>query len=189
MELDDTDHAIVRELRRDARVSMTTLAAAAHISRAGAHARVKRLQAAGVITGFTVRTDPVLLGQHTSAYVTLSVEQQAWQEVRSRLQDIPEVEHIALVGGEFDVMLLVRARDTRDLRRVVLEEVQAIPFVSTSRTLLIFEDFPNLPAVAEEAGGGAVDGAVGGAGVGVVDGAGGGTGGAVGGVERASRPS
>ena len=151
MELDETDHAIVQALRQDARVSMTSLAQTLHISRAGAYARVKRLQAAGIITGYTVRTDPVLLGQHASAYVTLSVEQPAWQELRSRLQEIPEVEHIALVGGEFDVLLLVRARDTRDLRRVVLEKVQAIPSVRTSRTLLIFEDFPNLPLDDESA--------------------------------------
>lgn len=123
---------------------MTTLGEEVHISRAGAHARVKRLREAGVITGFTVRTDPVLSGMHASAYVTLSVEQEAWQEVRERLQEIPEIEHIALVGGEFDVLLLVRARDNRDLRRVVLEEVQSIPSVRTSRTLLIFEDFPNI---------------------------------------------
>ena len=144
MELDDTDRALIEVLRGDARASMTTLADAVHISRAGAHARVKRLRECGVISGYTVRTDPVLLGQHASAYVTLNVEQPAWQEVRERLMRIPEIEHIALVGGEFDVLLLVRARDNRDLRRVVLEEVQSIPSVRTSRTLLIFEDFPNV---------------------------------------------
>lgn len=145
MELDDTDRAIIEVLRRDARASMTTLAEAVHISRAGAHARVKRLRESGVIAGFTVRVDPVRAGQHASAYVTLNVEQPAWQDVRAKLMEIPEIEHIALVGGDFDVLLLVRARDNRDLRRVVLEEVQAIPSVRTSRTLLIFEDFPNLP--------------------------------------------
>lgn len=143
MELDETDRAIIEVLRKDARASMTAIAEAVHISRAGAHARLGRLRDAGVITGFTIRTDPVRSGLHSSAYVTLSVEQPAWQEVRERLMRIPEIEHIALVGGEFDVLLLVRARDNRDLRRVVLEEVQAIPSVRTSRTLLIFEDFPN----------------------------------------------
>ncbi|MCW2287147.1 DNA-binding Lrp family transcriptional regulator [Leucobacter luti] len=145
MELDVIDRAIIEVLRRDARASMTTLGEEVHVSRAGAHARVKRLRDAGIITGFTVRTDPVLSGLHASAYVSLSVEQPAWQEVRARLMEIPEIEHIALVGGEFDVLLLIRARDNRDLRRVVLEEVQAIPSVRTSRTLLIFEDFPNTP--------------------------------------------
>jgi len=139
--LDDVDRAILEELRRDARASMTAIADAVHISRAGAHARIKRLTDAGVITGYTVRTDPVLLGHHASAYVSLAIEQATWQGVRDRLREIPEIEHMALVGGDFDVMLLVRASDARDLRRIVLEDIQAIPSIRSTRTTLIFEDF------------------------------------------------
>lgn len=139
-EPDAVDHAILDVLRRDGRASMTAVAAAVHISRAGAHARVKRLTDAGVITGYAVQTDPVLLGHHASAYIMLAIEQASWQEVRDRLQAIPEVEHMALVGGDFDVLLLVRARDARDLRRIVLEDIQAIPSVRSTRTTLIFED-------------------------------------------------
>ncbi|WP_309102199.1 Lrp/AsnC family transcriptional regulator [Microbacterium sp.] len=140
-ELDDIDQAILRMLERDARASMTAMADAVHVSRAGVHARIKRMTDVGVITGYTVRTDPVLLGHHASAYITLSIEQATWQSVRDQLQAIPEVEHMALVGGDFDVILLVRARDARDLRRIVLEDIQAIPSVRSTRTTLIFEDF------------------------------------------------
>lgn len=141
MELDEIDRAVLRVLERDARVSMTQLAEAVHTSRASAHSRFKRLVEAGVIAGFTIRTDPVLAGQHASAYVTLAVEQSQWQETKTRLRAIPEIEHIALVGGEFDVIVLVRARDNRHLKRVVLEDIQAIPSVRGTRTQIIFEDF------------------------------------------------
>ena len=140
MDLDDIDLAILHVLSADARVSMTQLAEAVHISRASAHARFKRLVDAKIITGFTTRIDPVRAGQHASAYVTLAVDQPQWQEARKRLAAIPEVHHIALIGGEFDVIVLVRARDNRDLRRVVLEEIQAIPAVRGTRTQIIFED-------------------------------------------------
>lgn len=139
--LDHTDEAILAALRHDARSSITAIAEAVHISRAGAHARIQRMVDDGVITGYTVRTDPVKRGQHASAYVTMTIEQATWQDVRARLRRIPEVEHMALVGGDSDVMLLVRARDNRDLRRIVLEEIQAIPSVRSSRTSLIFEDW------------------------------------------------
>lgn len=139
--LDEIDHAILEELHRDARASMTAIAEAVHISRAGAHARIKRLTDVGVITGYSVRTDPVRLGHHASAYVTLAIEQASWQPVQERLRAIPEVEHMALVGGDFDVILLVRAGDARDLRRIVLEDIQAIPSIRSTRTTLIFEDY------------------------------------------------
>ncbi len=141
MELDEVDERIVDVLRRDGRASMSALAEAVHISRASAYTRVNRLVASGVIAGFTARIDPVKAGQHASAYVSLSIDQTSWQEVRARLASIRGIEHIALLGGDSDVLLLVRARDNGDLRRVVLEELQAIPAVKSSRTSLIFEDF------------------------------------------------
>ncbi|MBX3194851.1 MAG: Lrp/AsnC family transcriptional regulator [Microbacteriaceae bacterium] len=141
MELDDIDLAILGELKRDGRASMSAIAQATHISRASAYARVARLTDAGVITGFSARVDPVRAGQRSSAYVALSIDQSPWQELRAQLIQIPEIAHIALVGGEVDILLLVRARDNHDLRRVVLEQLQAIPAVRSTRTWLIFEDF------------------------------------------------
>jgi DNA-binding Lrp family transcriptional regulator len=141
VDLDETDRRILAELQRDGRTSMSALAVAVHISRANAYARVNRLVDSGVISGFGARVDPVKAGWHSSAYVTLSIEQSSWQLVRDRLLEIPEVEHIALVGGDYDVILLVRAHDNGELRRVVLERLQAIPEVRTTKTALIFEDF------------------------------------------------
>lgn len=146
MELDEVDLRILDELRRDGRASMTTVAQTTKISRASAYARVNRLIDSRVITGFGARIDPVLAGRHSSAYVTLTIEQTSWQDIRSRLALIPEVVHMALVGGDFDVILLVRARDNGDLRRVVLEELQAIPAVRATKTSLIFEDFETVKA-------------------------------------------
>ena len=53
---------------------------------------------------------------------------------------------MALLGGEFDVMLLVRAAGNDALRRVVLEQLQALPGVIATRTFLIFDDAESLPA-------------------------------------------
>ena len=72
--------------------------------------------------------------------MALSIDQSEWKTIRQRLTALPEVRHIALVGGEFDVLALVRSRDNQDLRRVVLEEMQAIPGVRSSRTFLVYED-------------------------------------------------
>src|SRR5262245_25750870 len=141
MELDEIDHRILTALQRDARASMSAVAREAHVSRASAYARVNRLVETGVIKGFSARVDPVKSGLHSSAYVTLAVEQGSWQELRDQLARIPEVEHIGLVGGEVDLLLLVRARDNHHLRHVVLERIQSIPSVRATKTWLIFEDF------------------------------------------------
>ena len=139
-ELDEIDRRILRELESDGRLSGRALAERVTISRANAYARFERLVADGVITGFTARVDPLKVGLTTSAYVAMTVRQHNWRDLQAALRAIPEVRHMALVGGEFDVMLLVRAADNNALRRVVLEQLQTIPGVLSTKTFLIFED-------------------------------------------------
>jgi DNA-binding Lrp family transcriptional regulator len=141
--LDDIDRRIIAELEADARLSGRALADRVSISRANAYARLDRLLADGVITGFTAVVDPSRVGLMTSAYVTLSVRQNSWRDLKDRLAAIKDIRHMALTGGEFDVMLLVRAADNNALRQVVLEQLQALPGVLSTRTILIFEDTAN----------------------------------------------
>lgn len=140
---DAVDRRIVDELVADGRLSMRALAEKVHISRANAYARVERLTRSGVITGFTATVDPLKVGLATSAYVTLSLRQSSWRDLRERLRAIPEIRHVALVGGDFDAILLVRAADNAGLRRVVFDELQAIPEVLSTRTALVFEELLN----------------------------------------------
>jgi DNA-binding Lrp family transcriptional regulator len=138
--LDAVDQAILGELTADARISVRALAERLSISRANAYSRLDRLTRAGVITGFTAHIDPHLAGLGTSAYVMLTVEQTSWREMEAGLQNIPYVEHIALVGGDFDVLLLVRTPDNATLRDIVLERIQSVEGVRATRTWLIFEE-------------------------------------------------
>lgn len=139
--LDDIDRRILAELSRDGRMSMRTLAEHLHISRANAYARVQRLRDTNVIRGFRADVDHVAAGMGTSAYLTVNLRQAEWRVVGEQLRALPGVVHIALVGGEFDVILLVRAKDNADLRRLVLDVIQGMPGVVSTRTLLVFEEF------------------------------------------------
>ncbi|MFC0429684.1 Lrp/AsnC family transcriptional regulator [Kutzneria buriramensis] len=143
-ELDDVDRAIIAELRRDGRMSIRTLADRVHISRTSAYARLDRLLAAEVITGFTAEISPRRAGLGTSAYVLLTIEQNTWRSVAKALRGIRYIEHLALVGGDFDVLALVHAPDNLALREVVLERIQSVKGVRATRTWLVFEEDPGL---------------------------------------------
>lgn len=138
--LDEVDHAIIAELLRDGRMSIRALAEKVHISRANAYARLQRLMDDGVITGFTAELSPQKAGLGTSAYVSVTIEQNAWRTVSAGLREIPHVEHFAMVGGDYDLLVLVRAPDNTALRDVVLERIQGIPGVRGTRTWLVFEE-------------------------------------------------
>ena len=138
--LDEVDKRILAELTKDGRASVSAVAEAVHISRAHAYSRISKLTGSGVLTRFTALVDPVKAGLRSSAYVTLKVRQQSWRELKEVLRKIPEVHHVALVGGSFDVILLVRAEDNLHLRQVIFDQLQSAPGVLDTQTFLVFED-------------------------------------------------
>lgn len=139
--LDDVDRRILGKLTEDGRISIRALAEDVHISRANAYARVNQLLADGVITGFAATLDHERAGLGTSAYVMLTIQQNTWREVSAELARVRHVEHVALLSGEHDVLALVRAPDNATLRDVVLDRVQGIAGVLSTRSWLVFEEF------------------------------------------------
>lgn len=138
--LDEVDRNILRLLRSDGRASVRSVAEQVHVSRANAYARINRLVEDGVIRGFSARIDQERAGQGASAYITLKIVQDSWRTVREQLRELPGATHMALVSGDFDVLLLVHTPDNRALRDLVLTRIQSIPEVLSTRTLLVFEE-------------------------------------------------
>jgi len=143
--LDRVDRSILRLLRQDGRASIRSVAERVHVSRANAYARISRMVEDGVIRGFTARVDHERAGQAASAYVTLRIVQNSWRSVREQLLRLPGVAHIALVGGDYDVLMLVHTADNRALRELVLGSIQSIPEVLGTRTMLVFEETDQIP--------------------------------------------
>ncbi|MFF7992253.1 Lrp/AsnC family transcriptional regulator [Kitasatospora xanthocidica] len=143
--LDRVDRSILRLLQQDGRASIRSVAERVHVSRANAYARISRMVEDGIIRGFTARVDHERAGQAASAYITLKIVQNSWRTVREQLLALPGVAHIALVGGDFDVLLLVHTADNRTLRELVLNRIQSIPQVLGTRTMLVFEETDQVP--------------------------------------------
>jgi DNA-binding Lrp family transcriptional regulator len=138
--LDTVDRAILDTLVADGRIAMIDLAERVGISRGNAYLRLDRLRRDGVITGFTAVVDPRRLGLGVAAYVNLKVEQHDWREVRQRLLALPEVEHVALLAGDSDFVVLVRAPDIQALRDLVLDRLGTVTGVRSTFTTLILDE-------------------------------------------------
>lgn len=68
------------------------------------------------------------------------VRQHSWRRQGKQLRAISEVHHLALVCADFDVILLVRAVNNIDLRRMTFDQLQSMPGVLDEQTFLVFED-------------------------------------------------
>lgn len=140
VELDETDRRIISELVKDGRASMRRVAEEAHISRAHAYVRLERLQQAGVIEGFTAQISHERAGLTASAYVALSVQQTSWHSLATQLKHLPFVDQFSLLGGDYDVLVLVRAPNNSALGHLVLERLQSLDGVLSTKTWLIFDE-------------------------------------------------
>lgn len=138
--MDAVDRAILDVLRTDARTSIRDVASQVGVSRANAYARVKRMVDTKVIRRFTVDVDHVAIGLGLSAYVHVRTKQNSWKSFRKKVWELEEAAHVALVTGDFDCVILVRARDADHLRELVLERIQALPEVVATQTVLVFEE-------------------------------------------------
>lgn len=138
--MDGVDRAILDVLRADSRTSIRDVATQLGISRANAYARVKRMVDTKVIRRFTVDVDHAAIGLGLSAYVHVRTKQNSWKSFRKKVWELEEAAHVSLVTGDFDCVILVRARDADHLRELVLERIQSLPEVVATQTVLVFEE-------------------------------------------------
>ena len=140
MDLDTVDRQLVELLVTDGRMSVNELANQAHVSRATAYSRLERLQANGVITGFTAVVDPDRLGYSIAALVLVNLEQTQWREIRDAVLQLPGLEYLAFTSGGFDLVLLVRLPAIGDLRDVVLVRLHDIPGIRSTQTIFVLDE-------------------------------------------------
>ena len=103
-----------------------------------AHERVKKLEARGVIRGYAAIVDPAAIGYDILAFSWVTqAPGTASTDLTEAFASIPEIEECHHITGEADYLIKVRARDTRDLERV-LRAVQATPNVYQTETDVVF---------------------------------------------------
>jgi Lrp/AsnC family transcriptional regulator, leucine-responsive regulatory protein len=137
-QLSANDARILAVLQRDGRRPYADLGAEVGMTGPSAHERVKKLEARGVIRGYAAVVDPRAVGYDILAFSWIT---QAPGTVSDDLTEsfaaIPEIEECHHITGEADYLIKVRARDTRDLERV-LRRVQSTPNVFSTETDVVF---------------------------------------------------
>ncbi|MBC7708499.1 MAG: Lrp/AsnC family transcriptional regulator [Rhizobacter sp.] len=137
--LDATDRELLALLQANARESVTTLGKKLGVARTTVIARMERMQASGVITGYSVRLNQATLEQSLQAYVGLSVEPRAGREVLKRLAKMPEIKLVCSVSGEFDYVAWIRADSPNALDRL-LDEIGETEGVSKTTTSVVLAE-------------------------------------------------
>lgn len=139
MKLDGVDRKIIATLMTDARVSWTQLATEVGLSGPSVTDRVRKLEKARVLEGYTAKINPESIGYGLLAFVSVSVgDPKQHERLLAWAQATPEVQEFHVVAGEYDYLVKIRCRDAGHLERLLRRDVRSnAAMMRTNSTIVL----------------------------------------------------
>jgi DNA-binding Lrp family transcriptional regulator len=148
--MDDLDQAILTQLQQSGRASITELARRIDLSPPATHARIRHLEAQGIIRQYTALLDRERVGYDMLCFVSVTLRSHTPEQVeefRSAIQAMPEVLECHHVTGEYDYLLKVVIRNRRDLERFLVRRLTPVAGGGRIHTSLVLTEVKNTTEV------------------------------------------
>jgi DNA-binding Lrp family transcriptional regulator len=119
MSIDQLDASLIATLRDYPRVGLLEIARRLGVARGTVQARLAKLEARGVITGYGPEVDAAAMGYAISAFMLVELAQGRLAEAVGVMEGIPEVLEADAISGPQDLICRIVARDTEHLQALV----------------------------------------------------------------------
>lgn len=135
--LDAIDRQILELLEQDARRTLGDIGRRVGLSAPAVKRRIDRLEASGVILGYTVRVDHAQLGRTVEAFAEIRFAGSTRvDDIEGIALDVPEVQALFTVAGDPDALAWIRTSDVHDLKRVI-DRLRSSGKVTGTKTLMV----------------------------------------------------
>ncbi|MBB3393844.1 Lrp/AsnC family transcriptional regulator [Rhizobium sp. BK068] len=137
---DDMDRKILRELMGDARLPNNELAERVGLSASACLRRLRRLEDAAIIQGYTTLVDPAVDGWTMTALASVRLSRQHEDEIEmfeSAVRGWDEVLECHLVTGSRDYVLKVMSSGLEDYERFIKEKIARLKCVDSIETSFV----------------------------------------------------
>lgn len=150
--IDTIDLKILAALQAEGRLTNQKLADRVGLSASACHARVRRLESEGYITGYRAVLKPELLGRPLTVFALVALERHGRQGLKAfeaHLTSLPEVTECVELSGQWDYLIRFMARDIESYQTLT-ESLIENPELGVSqimshvamRTVLPFQGIP-----------------------------------------------
>ncbi|WP_062525257.1 Lrp/AsnC family transcriptional regulator [Demequina rhizosphaerae] len=147
---DPVDARLVAEVSRDARATLAQLASQVGLSTSAVQARLRRLEASGVIAGYMALVSPEAVGRPLSAFIEITpLDPAQVDDVPRLVEHLDAVEACHSIAGDASYMLFVRVGTPPDLEALIRDIRQAVN-VTTRTTVVLQTFYENRPMVPVE---------------------------------------
>lgn len=146
--LDGVDARLLRALADDARTSMAELARTVGLSSPSVSERIKRLEEAGVIEGYSVKINPGALGLPLAVWLRIRPIPGRLHKVADILRDLPQIVECDRVTGEDCFIARAYVTSVEELERLI---DQIIPYAMTNTSIIQSSPVERrLPAISQQ---------------------------------------
>lgn len=140
--LDEKDMEILKALRENSKNPINKLSKKTGIPPATVHHRIRRMEKSGIIRRYTIEVDEEKAGYTLHAYIFLSVQPLAKGKLDQRAMSEKLARHelvqdAAVLAGDVDMLLKVRARNMDELNHFILDYLRNIEGVDKTKTLMV----------------------------------------------------
>jgi Lrp/AsnC family leucine-responsive transcriptional regulator len=150
MEIDDLGRAILEALQRDARLSFNALAREVGCSQPAVAERVRRMEEAGVLTGYRAIVARDRVGLPITAFLRLACGGEKYRAIAALSQNLPEVLECYHVTGEDCFFIKLAVDSLNGLERVVERFRAHGSAIVTIALSCVAEDKPVVLSASEE---------------------------------------
>jgi Lrp/AsnC family transcriptional regulator for asnA, asnC and gidA len=138
--MDELDLIILETLQEDGRTPFTQIAKKVGVAESTIRSRYASLVEQGIVQTIAV-IDPFAVGYNAPALIGISVEPGTIYAVAEALEKLAEVSYLVLILGGYDLVVEVFCRDREHLTQLITDQIQTIPGIRTTETLVIGEIF------------------------------------------------
>ncbi len=138
--LDQTDRHLLALLRANARTPIVELARELGVARATVQNRLRRLESAGVVLGYTVVVRAGVADLSVRALMSIACGARHEQRVIQTLRGLPSVVAIHHTTGQWDVIAEIRAESLVELNRIV-SDIRVIEGINTTETNVLMDSY------------------------------------------------
>jgi Lrp/AsnC family transcriptional regulator, leucine-responsive regulatory protein len=138
--MDKIDRKILSALQRDSRASLQEISQVVGLSSTPCWTRIKRMEDDGVIERYTINLNAEALGLGETVVVQVTLDSHSdntLEKFGETLASIPEVVEAYLVSGEYDYLLRIAVKDTKDYERLLREKLYKIKGVRHSKSSFV----------------------------------------------------
>ena len=150
VKLDRIDMQILTDLQQNGRITNVDLANKAGISAPPCLRRVRALEEAGFIRGYSADLDPALLGFNVSVYANIGLISQAKDDLlafEEMVSEWSEVRECHMLAGEADFLLRIVSRDWDEYQKFVTSKLTSAPNVAQVKSSLAIRSSKRLQGV------------------------------------------